>query len=101
MTTAAGARAARVGRWAAAVAIAVAAWAGLTLSSSDAAELGVSQEQADVVVVVGEGDTLWDLVLPYAPAGADAHEWVARVAAANDVEPLGLRPGDVLRVPIG
>lgn len=58
-----------------------------------------SQGDAEITVVVGPGETLWDLVLPYAPAGADAQAWVAEVVTLNGVDARRLPPGAVLRVP--
>jgi hypothetical protein len=87
-------------------AVVLAVWAVTGMQASDAAEpaavpVGDVEASSDVVVVVAEGETVWDLVLPYAPAGSDPHEWVALVARHNDVEPRAIRPGEVLRVPIG
>lgn len=54
-----------------------------------------------VVVVVGPGDTLWDLALPHLPAGAHPTSYVAGIAADNEVDPRYLEPGTVLRLPAG
>lgn len=53
-----------------------------------------------VRLVVGPGDTVWDLAAPHAPAGTDAMAYVAEVAAFNDVDPRAVRPGTVLRLPV-
>ena len=53
----------------------------------------------EVLVVVAPGETMWELVLPHAPAGADPHGFLAEVAARNGVDPGELEPGMALRVP--
>lgn len=50
-------------------------------------------------LVVGRGDTLWDLVGPLAPSGESRHAWIARVVEENDLDPLRLEPGTVVRLP--
>ncbi|MFO8076842.1 MAG: hypothetical protein ACQETV_01310 [Actinomycetota bacterium] len=70
-------------------------------ATGDAAEAGAGEPVGgdEVVVVVAEGETMWELVLPHAPAGADPHAFVAEVAARNGVDPGRLEPGTALRVP--
>lgn len=63
------------------------------------ADAGEAPGADEVVVVVAAGETMWELVLPHAPAGADPHAFVAEVAARNGVDPGGLEPGTALRVP--
>lgn len=54
---------------------------------------------APATVVVRSGDTLWDLVRPHVPAGADLGAHVAAVADANDLDdPRALRPGTAVRL---
>ncbi len=53
----------------------------------------------EVLVVVAPGETMWEVVLPHAPAGADPHGFLAEVAARNGVDPGRLEPGTALRVP--
>lgn len=50
-------------------------------------------------VVVGPGDTLWELLAPHAPAGAHPTAYVLEVAAFNGVDPRTVTPGTVLRLP--
>lgn len=52
-----------------------------------------------VTVVVGPGETVWDLVLPYVPAGEDPVAYAARVAADNGVDPRAVTAGTVLHLP--
>lgn len=52
-----------------------------------------------VVVVVGPGETIWDLAFPHLPAGEDPRAFVARIVAFNDVDAGALRPGTVVRIP--
>jgi nucleoid-associated protein YgaU len=56
-------------------------------------------DPAPATVLVEAGDTLWDLVGPLAPEGASRHEWIARVTQLNDLDPLRLAPGTVIRLP--
>jgi hypothetical protein len=52
-------------------------------------------------VVVRPGDTIWDLAGAHAPAGEDRRAFVAEIVAINEVQPSALRPGMVLKVPVG
>ncbi|MGH8886184.1 MAG: LysM peptidoglycan-binding domain-containing protein [Egibacteraceae bacterium] len=52
-----------------------------------------------LTVVVGQGDTLWDLTLAHAPSTQDPMAYVAEVTALNDVKATALEPGMVLRLP--
>lgn len=52
-------------------------------------------------VVVGEDDTIWDLARTHAPAGTHPTVYARAVTEANDVDPLRLRPGEVLWLPPG
>ncbi|GEM_PF-4354021 len=65
------------------------------------AQVGTAErvDPEEVLVVVAPGETMWELVLPHAPAGADPHAFVAEVAARNGVDPGRLEPGMALRVP--
>lgn len=48
--------------------------------------------------VVREGDTLWTIARRFAP-GVDPRPLVDSLAAANEVDPASLSPGQVLVVP--
>ena len=52
------------------------------------------------MVVLGPGDTIWDVALAYAPAGKDPQEWVAHVVAHNRIDPASVQPGTAIRVPL-
>jgi hypothetical protein len=79
---------------------AVVAAAGIAVAGgSAAAPTGALPGAATTALVVAPGDTLWDLARVHAPAGTDAQEWAAAVAAGNDLEAGVLVPGTVLRVP--
>lgn len=56
-------------------------------------------EPEPAIVVVGHGDTLWDLAWPYLPVGEDLRAYVLEVAAENGITPGRLRPGMVVRFP--
>ncbi len=74
--------------------------AGEITSSTAAEPIGpVEPAERERVVVVGEGETLWDLALPFAPAGHDPHEWLAVVADHNGIEVGDIHPGDAIRLP--
>lgn len=107
------------------VALAAAGWAVFGLPTSDAAEgqpgesdgrfleglpeSAGSSEKVDAsprsgasggrIVVVADGETLWELVLPHAPEGSDPHAWIAEVAEHNGIDPGHVQPGDALRIP--
>jgi hypothetical protein len=50
-------------------------------------------------VVVAQGETVWDLVVPHLPAGTDAQAYVAAVLELNGLEATAVAPGTVLRLP--
>ena len=52
-----------------------------------------------LIVVVGQGETLWDLALAYAPPHRDPVAYLAEVIALNDVRATALQPGMVLQLP--
>ncbi|MGH3921385.1 MAG: LysM peptidoglycan-binding domain-containing protein [Pseudonocardiaceae bacterium] len=52
-----------------------------------------------LAVVVGQGDTVWDLALAHAPSTQNPVEYVAEVIVINDVKAAALEPGMVLRLP--
>jgi nucleoid-associated protein YgaU len=61
----------------------------------------VTGPAATTVVVVQQGDTLWDLALQYGPPGADPRATVAQIRRANGIVGSLIYPGDALRVPRG
>lgn len=83
-----------------AVVTAVIAGGGL-LSGGAAAAVGGHSPASQRTVVVAPGDTLWSLAVRHAPADASLQAYAARVAQVNAVDPAGLRPGSVLRLPAG
>lgn len=95
--TVAGRRAAGVAAGMLVVALAAATLALLGGPSQGA--LAEDPVRASVTVVVGEGDTVWDLAGRHVPAGVDRAVYVAEVVAANDVDAGALVPGSVLRLP--
>ncbi|MDP9023179.1 MAG: LysM peptidoglycan-binding domain-containing protein, partial [Actinomycetota bacterium] len=50
-------------------------------------------------VVVGPGDTVWDLAAAHLPAGEDLPSYVAEVVERNRVDATALAPGTVLVLP--
>jgi nucleoid-associated protein YgaU len=70
------------------------------------ASFGVLHSQASsdasvvtATVVVGPGDTVWDIARPYAPAGVAPQAYVAQVLRYNDVQATAIQPGTVLQLP--
>lgn len=59
----------------------------------------VSAVRPPLAVVVGQGDTLWDLALAHAPSTQDPVAYVSEVIVLNDVKAAALEPGMVLRLP--
>jgi hypothetical protein len=55
----------------------------------------------EIAVVIGPGETVWDLALPYLPAGVDAQVFMSRVLERNDVQATAVQPGTVIRIPLG
>ena len=98
MAATAGATRYRMRRAVCGLALTLAAFAAAGWSSQTAAEPREGAFEGRVVVVA-EGETMWDLVLPFAPAGEDPHAWVAKVAEHNRIDPGRVRPGDALRIP--
>ncbi len=50
-------------------------------------------------LVLGEGETVWDLVLPHLPAGVDAQSYVRSVLDHNGLLATAVPPGTVIRLP--
>jgi hypothetical protein len=61
--------------------------------------VGADVVEPRAVVVVQENETLWELVEPHVPPGTDRAVYAALVAEANDLDPLRLPPGTVVRLP--
>ena len=61
-------------------------------ASSDASVLTAT-------VVVGPGDTVWDIAREYTPAGVAPQAYVAQVLRYNDVDATAIQPGTVLQLP--
>lgn len=60
---------------------------------------GPNSAAEPVIIVVAEGDTVWDLALEHAPEGEDPDVYSALIVEHNDVDAAALRPGDVLALP--
>lgn len=56
-------------------------------------------EPPPVVVVVGQGETVWDVVAPHVPAGSDRRAYVTEVVALNGIDAAAIPPGTALRLP--
>lgn len=69
---------------------------GLWAMRSEAAPEGALVE---ATVVVGPGDTVWELAKPYTPAGEHPQAYVAEVLRYNDLDAAAVLPGTVLRLP--
>ena len=67
----------------------------LALRSEAASDPGV----VAAAVVVGEGETVWDIAREYVPAGVHPQAYVAAVLRHNDVDPTAVVPGTVLELP--
>lgn len=72
----------------------------LAVAAAQGGSAGGSLSDAPATVVVGSGDTLWQIAQEIAPADNPA-EVVRALQAANDLGRQPLRPGQVLRVPTG
>lgn len=76
----------------AALAVAISGlWA---LRSHAASDAGVA-----ATVVVGPGETVWDIAMDYLPEGQRPQVYVAEILRANDVDPAAVVPGAVLQLP--
>lgn len=54
----------------------------------------------DLVVVLGPGETVWDLARRYQPDGHETSAWVSEVVRHNRVDARALAPGTPVRVPV-
>lgn len=75
--------------------VSVAVWAATALRSEASGDAGV----VAATVVVGAGETVWDIATAYRPAGESAHGYVARVLRYNDIDAAAVAPGTVLQLP--
>ena len=49
-------------------------------------------------VVVGSGDTMWDIACHFAEPGEDVHEVIFNICQWNNLKSKNLRPGQVLKI---
>jgi LysM domain len=56
--------------------------------------------RTNLTVVVGPGQTLWDIAAQYAPADRDRTAWAAEIAERNGVDAQAVRPGTPLVLPL-
>lgn len=78
--------------------IIVLGWAVASLAAGQAQAQNPSTAPV-ILVVVQQGDTLWDLSREHAPEGLSTLEYAHIVAQANEVRPGLLVPGSVLMLP--
>ncbi|HUH06415.1 MAG TPA: LysM peptidoglycan-binding domain-containing protein [Egibacteraceae bacterium] len=64
-----------------------------------AAAAGPASAAEPMIIVVAEGDTVWDLAREHVPAGQDPAVYSALIVEHNGVDAAALRPGDVLALP--
>ena len=62
---------------------------------SEAAPDGI----VEATVVVGPGETVWDIATEYVPDGVHPQAYVAQVLRYNDLEATAVMPGTALRLP--
>lgn len=77
-----------------AAALAIGFFAGVPTASA-----GSNSAMSYTSVTVGEGDNLWDVVQPHAPAGHDVRDYILLVQEVNDLESTVVHPGQVLELP--
>lgn len=56
--------------------------------------------RTNLTVVLGPGETLWDLAERYAPADRDLVDWADEIARLNRVDAQSVQPGTPLVVPL-
>jgi hypothetical protein len=69
------------------------------MTSAQRSEASLDAGTVSAVVVVGPGETVWDVAADYVPEGQNAHAYVARVLELNDVDATAVAPGTVLHLP--
>lgn len=52
-----------------------------------------------VLITIHAGDSLWDVSAYHRPPWADQAQWVAQVAAFNDIRPEAVFPGQIVAIP--
>jgi len=67
----------------------------LAMESQASSDAGV----LEATVVVGAGETIWDIAGDYLPAGHSQHAYVARVLRHNGIDASAVAPGTVLHLP--
>lgn len=77
------------------VVVSVAVWTATALRSEASGDASV----VAATVVVGAGETVWDIAADYVPAGETTHGYVARVLRFNDIDAAAVAPGTVLQLP--
>jgi NAD/NADP transhydrogenase alpha subunit len=77
------------------VIVSMVVWTATALHSEASSDAGV----VAATVVVGAGETVWDIAANYVPAGETAHGYVARVLRYNDIDAAAVAPGTVLQLP--
>jgi len=55
-------------------------------------------DEPSVLVVMGPGDTLAEILRPFVPEGKDPRSFAAEVLQANGLDGRAVRPGAVLRL---
>ena len=83
--------------------LAVALVVGFTLAAGSAADVDGGAPAPTQVVVVGPGQTLWDIAASSAAAGSteDLRDVVVAIQELNDLDSAMLRSGQQLLVPLG
>lgn len=77
------------------VIVSVGVWTATALRSEASGDAGT----VAATVVVGPGETVWDIAAEYLPEGQSAHGYVARVLRYNDIDAAAVAPGTVLQLP--
>jgi hypothetical protein len=75
--------------------VSMAVWTATALHSEASSDAG----GVAATVVVGTGETVWDIAASYVPEGETAHGYVARVLRYNDIDAAAVVPGTVLQLP--
>lgn len=82
-----------------ALAVLVVAVGGLLMALAPTSGATPSHEPAPLLLVVGHGDTVLELVRPHVPEGKDPRGFAAEVLEASGLDGRAVRPGAVLRLP--
>lgn len=76
--------------------VVIGAITGLWAMRSNAA---AQPDALEATVVVGDGETVWDVAAAFTPQGEHPQVYVAEVLRYNDVDAAAVQPGTVLRLP--